>query len=77
MSPQHRAERASEIFQERTALSRSRVVERERKKALFQSSLEGSGGSMGPSIHRACCPVPSTCLYMKHEAFLTGAFPLT
>lgn len=32
---------------------------------------------MGPSIHRACGPVPSTCLRMKHEAFLTGAFPLT
>lgn len=39
MSPQHRAERASEIFQERTALSRSRVVERERKKAFQWRAL--------------------------------------
>lgn len=31
MSPQHRVERTSEIFQERTALSRSRVVESRRK----------------------------------------------
>lgn len=31
VSPQHSAERASEIFQERTALSRFRVVESGRK----------------------------------------------